>query len=56
MDENDTTLRRARLLAEMTWPEVEEAIGRGAGVVLPVGSTEQHGHHLPLSTDAVLPT
>jgi creatinine amidohydrolase len=55
MDENDTTLRRARLLAEMTWPEVEEAIGRGAGVVLPVGSTEQHGHHLPLSTDAVLP-
>ncbi len=56
IDENDTTLRRVRLLAEMTWPEVEEAIGRGAGVVLPVGSTEQHGHHLPLSTDAVLPT
>src|SRR5215212_11335441 len=56
MDENDTTLRRTRLLAEITWPEVEEAIGQGAGVVLPVGSTEQHGHHLPLSTDAVLPT
>jgi creatinine amidohydrolase len=56
MDENDITLRKTRLLAEMTWPEVEEAVSRDAGVVLPVGSTEQHGHHLPLSTDAVLPT
>jgi creatinine amidohydrolase len=48
--------QRSRLLAEMTWPEVEEAIGRGAGVLLPVGSTEQHGYHLPLATDAILAT
>lgn len=48
--------QRTRLMAEMTWPEVEAAIRRGAGVVLPVGSTEQHGHHLPLATDAILPT
>jgi creatinine amidohydrolase/Fe(II)-dependent formamide hydrolase-like protein len=34
----------------MTWPEVEEALARGAGVLLPVGSTEQHGYHLPLAT------
>jgi creatinine amidohydrolase len=47
---------RTRLFAELTWPEVREAAGRGAGVVLPVGSTEQHGPHLALSTDAVLPT
>jgi len=47
---------RTRLFAEMTWPEVEEAVGRGAGVVLPVGSTEQHGYHLPLATDAILAT
>jgi creatinine amidohydrolase len=43
-----------RLFAELTWPEVAEAIDRGAGVVLPVGSTEQHGYHLPLATDAML--
>jgi creatinine amidohydrolase len=47
---------RTRLMAEMTWPEVEEAIGRGAGVVLPIGSTEQHAYHLPLSTDVTLPS
>src|SRR3712207_253391 len=48
--------QRTRILAEMTWPEVEAAIDRGAGVFLPVGSTEQHGYHLPLATDVILPT
>jgi mycofactocin precursor peptide peptidase len=37
-------------LAEMTWPEV--AVRAGTTVLaVPVGSTEQHGPHLPLSTD-----
>lgn len=54
--EERTAAQRTRLLAEMTWPEVEAAIERDAGVLLPVGSTEQHGYHLPLSTDAVLAT
>ena len=37
-------------LAALTWPEVA---GRAAGSLLavPVGSTEQHGPHLPLCTD-----
>src|ERR671921_504936 len=48
--------QRTRILAEMTWPEIDEAIQRGAGVLLPVGSTEQHGYHLPLATDVILPT
>jgi creatinine amidohydrolase len=47
---------RSRLFTELTWPEVGEAAERGAGVVVPVGSTEQHGPHLALSVDAVLPT
>jgi creatinine amidohydrolase len=46
---------RTRLMADMTWPEVQEAIDRGAGVVLPIGATEQHAYHLPLSTDVTLP-
>lgn len=42
-------------LADMTWPEVAEARESGARVVIiPVGATEQHGHHLPLSTDIVM--
>ena len=41
-------------LFEMTRPEVEQAIAAGADkVVVPLGSTEQHGLHLPLGTDAI---
>jgi creatinine amidohydrolase len=43
------------LLEEMTWPEVSEAAARGLPVVLPVGATEQHGPHLPLNTDCLIP-
>lgn len=41
-------------LAELTWPEVTEAVAAGATtVILPLGATEQHGPHLPLGTDTV---
>lgn len=43
-------------MAELTWPEWQAAIARGATVILPVGATEQHGPHLPLNVDVVLPT
>ncbi len=43
------------LMEEMTWPEVREAAGANRPAVLAVGSTEQHGPHLPLDTDCVLP-
>jgi mycofactocin system creatininase family protein len=37
-------------LGGRTWPEVD----RPTAVFVPLGSTEQHGPHLPLSTDAVI--
>ena len=43
------------LMEEMTWPELAEAARAGLPVVLAVGSTEQHGPHLPLATDCILP-
>ncbi len=39
---------------EHTWPELEEYIKKDALVVLPVGMFEQHGTHLPVSTDSDL--
>jgi creatinine amidohydrolase len=39
------------LLQEMTWPEAQEAFRRTSVVVIPIGSTEQHGPHMPLGTD-----
>lgn len=38
----------------LTWPEINEAIQAKKVVLLPIGSTEQHGHHLPLDTDNFL--
>jgi len=37
-----------------TWKEIGEALTRGVVVILPVGSTEAHGPHLPLSTDVII--
>jgi creatinine amidohydrolase len=43
------------LLAEMTWPEVEEATKDHKAVgLVPVGATEAHGPHLPLLTDTYI--
>jgi len=44
------------LYADLTWPEVNEAVALGKVILLPVGSTEQHGHHLPLDVDTLLAT
>ena len=38
-------------LANMTSPEAAEAIARSRTAVLPIGSIEQHGPHLPNGTD-----
>src|ERR687894_417840 len=43
-------------LGEMTSPEVEVFLGEHDTVIVPVGSTEQHGPHGPLLTDAIVPT
>jgi len=39
------------LLERMTWPQAQAAFKRTSFVVVPIGSTEQHGPHLPLGTD-----
>jgi len=43
-------------LADLTWPEAQSRISAGAPVILPLGATEQHGHHMPLNVDVVIPT
>ncbi len=48
--EPDTEFRYNR----WTWPEMSEAIKRQPVVLLPTGSTEQHGRHLPIDVDLLL--
>jgi creatinine amidohydrolase len=39
------------LLEEMTMSQVEEGLKKTRTVIIPAGSVEEHGPHLPLSTD-----
>lgn len=41
---------------EMTWEEVEEVLQETDIILVPCGSTEQHGPHLPLGNDALQAT
>jgi creatinine amidohydrolase len=36
---------------KLTWPEINEAVKRKLPVVVPIGSIEQHGPHLPIDVD-----
>jgi len=40
---------------KLTWPEINDAIELGKVCILPCGSVEQHGPHLPLDVDIVCP-
>ena len=41
--------------SHLTWPEIAEIQKRPNIIILPVGSTEQHGPHLPLNVDSCCP-
>ena len=43
------------LMQEMSWMAFAGHMQRGTPVLLAVGATEQHGHHMPLGVDAYLP-
>ncbi len=42
-------------LQTLTWPEVETYLKRSNGIIVPIGSTEQHGPNGMLGTDAICP-
>ena len=42
-----------RKMGELTWMEVRDAIAAGMGIIIPIGAIEQHGPHLPISTDSL---
>lgn len=39
------------LYDELTWPEIKNRVEDQPAILLPVGSVEDHGRHLPLKTD-----
>jgi creatinine amidohydrolase len=41
-------------ISELSWVEYQRRLSENAIVIVPVGSLEQHGHHLPLGVDMLL--
>lgn len=46
-------LKKGMNLADLTWPQIA-ACAPATTLVFPIAAIEQHGHHLPISTDHVL--
>jgi creatinine amidohydrolase/Fe(II)-dependent formamide hydrolase-like protein len=44
--------KKALILQELTWVDVQEYLKTSDMVIIPLGSTEQHGPHMPLGTDS----
>ncbi len=42
------------MIGEMSWIEANERIRESRAVILPLGSTEQHGPHMSLATDTTV--
>lgn len=47
-------MHMAHELAKMTWKEAAEVFKKAPLALVPVGSIEQHGPHMPLGTDMIL--
>ena len=42
-------------MEDLSWPDIREAISKGySATVIGIGSTEQHGPHLPTKTDTLI--
>lgn len=41
----------SKYLCDLTWPEISDYLVERKDIILPFGSVEEHGYHLPLSTD-----
>jgi creatinine amidohydrolase len=42
------------LFAEQSWPQIKACIDRNGLMILPFGTLEEHGLHLPVNVDAVI--
>jgi len=39
---------------EQSWPMLEKAIKKNTMIIIPIGTTEEHGRHLPVEADAII--
>ena len=47
-------LKMSKFLRDLSWDEVKKLDRANTIVLVPIGSTEQHGYHMPLGTDFII--
>lgn len=52
----DALVKDSVMIGELTWPDYARRVKNGGPVFLPVGALEQHGHHMCMEVDVLLPT
>jgi creatinine amidohydrolase len=50
-DQSPTDVANEYRYERLTWPEINTAVDQQKVIVLPIGSVEQHGYHLPIDVD-----
>lgn len=53
-ESNKSPKAKPLLIAELSWSRVAEHMERDRRLIIPIGTCEQHGRHLPLGTDTLL--
>lgn len=43
-------------MSDLAWPDYDRRVRDGAMVLVPVGALEQHGPHMSMNPDVLLPT
>lgn len=43
-------------VADLAWPQYAQRVQEGAAILIPVGALEQHGPHMSMNPDVLLPT
>lgn len=52
----DLKLPKGTAYEKYTWPEMRDLPKEDRVAIIPLGSVEEHGHHLPLDTDDLIPS
>ena len=42
------------LFGDQNWQQLKDAVEKDTLILLPIGTTEEHGLHLPVETDAII--
>ena len=49
-------MKESVVIGELAWPEYARRIGEGQPVLIPIGALEQHGPHMSMNPDVLLPS